>query len=289
MKHLITAIAIFGATTLAVQTSSAQPSGAITNQVTDPTNALWDFSKLTNELQNMDLSLYKVSGKVTNEQAEIMYSDPFTQDGGGKFSGSGQTAATLIYNFDQGSMPDTNDFNASYQVGGSVTSTKGTSRLVFTTKLSGKVIESGTSGQLSAASTYTVNVDAVTGIVSGRYARSGTLAEKGKTRTASDTGTFGPNPLSDFADEVGNGTWALTLVFTQTSGNALKGAATVILDSGATYPFTFTGTYSPHKSESTLALKGVAGGKGSLLAVTLQGDNITKIAGLVSGQTVNVK
>ena len=281
-KLILPLALVAGSLTLALQTLVAQPSGSITNAVTNAANALWDFSQLTNELQTIS---------VNNQNFVLDYADPFTQDGHGKFVASASTtAATVLTGISNDNTPATNDLaEAPYKVTGSVTSAKGVAKIAFTTKLSGTVESDGKSREFSFSEAYMVKVDAVGGQVTGRWTVGARLAGGGApTRSKTTSGTYGPYPLTDYLAEVGNGTWTLVLDFNAASGNTLGGNATVTLDSGTVYPFTFTGAYSAHSGESKLNLKGQGAAAGSLLQVTLNSSNqVTRIAGHVSGQTVN--
>src|SRR5208337_5677014 len=127
-KLILPLALVAGSLTLALQPLVAQPSGSITNAVTNAANALWDFSQLTNELQTIS---------VNNQNFVLDYADPFTQDGHGKFVASASTtAATVLTGISNDNTPATNDLaEAPYKVTGSVTSAKGVAKIAFTTKL----------------------------------------------------------------------------------------------------------------------------------------------------------
>jgi len=282
-KSILSIAVMVSSMTLALQTGLAQPSGLLTNAVTGAANALWDFSQLTNELQNIYFS---------GKSVVISYADPYTQDGHGKFiASSSKTTATVITGISD-DTPTTNELaEASYKVTGSVTSTKGVAKLVFTTSLSGAVESNGKNREFSSTTTFTIKVDAVAGQVSGRWAESGRLSGGGgPTRSSTSSGLYGPYALSDYQAEVGTGAWTLILDFSSASGKTLAGTATVTLDSGTVYPFTFTGAFSSHTGESKLNLKGVSGAVGSMLQVTLNSSNqAVFVSGRIAGQTVNLR
>jgi hypothetical protein len=263
-------------------TLGGQPSGQVTGQVTNTANLLWDFSKLTNELQEIAF---------TNQSFALAYSDAFTQDGRGKFSGfAAETAATVVTGLGNDSTPFTNDITAPYIVSGSVTSSKGKAKCLFTTKLSGGVESDSRARNFVFSESCTITFDALAGEASGRWSLSAKLSGGGgPTRTSSTNGTYGPFPLTDYLAEAGDGTWTLALTFDAASGDKLGGTATVTLNSGQVYPFNFSGTYAPHTGQSKLNLKGVDAGAGSVLQVTLQGSSIIQIAGQVSGQSISLK
>jgi hypothetical protein len=100
------------------------------------------------------------------------------------------------------------------------------------------------------------------------------------------------SPLSDnLPTDIGDGSWGLVLTFTNApAATKLGGNASVTLQTGQVYPFTFTGLYAPHTGQSQLNLKGLDAGLGSMLQVSVNTNNaITRITGLISGQTVSIK
>jgi hypothetical protein len=87
----------------------------------------------------------------------------------------------------------------------------------------------------------------------------------------------------------GNGSWILTLIDLATTGKTVLGSATVVLNSGASFHFKVHGSFAPSTELSKLAL--TANDKptrGSSLRVVLDGNAITSIRGVISGQAVNV-
>ena len=262
---------------------SAPPTGSITNLIVGSSNVLWDFSLLTNELQNLDWAIQKVSKGQTNA-VEVLFNAPFTQDGRGKLEGQGSNRVELIQ--DQ-SGSQTNIFAGDFTVRGSVASSRGVARLTFSSRVSGTTTLAGDlkERRVSAAVTETIKFDVNQNLVSGRLTRVESAAGKG---SLSESLAISPGPiLPELGNELGNGTWTLSLDFGVAKGNQLSGSATVVLNSGKVYPFSFTGTFTPHTGESRLNLKGVDAGLGCILQVTLQGSQITKIVGQVSGQSVN--
>jgi len=283
LKSVLSLGLVAVSSTLALQSLFAQPTGSITNLITDPANAVWDFSMLSNELQNVDYSIFKVKGGVTNTEAELIYADPFTQTGAGKFTGSGSTPVTLLLS--DGSSSNS-PFTGTYKVSGSVTSSKGVAKIAFTARVAGATEVDGKNRNVSSSVTFNIEVGAVSGQVGGREAARASAAGLG---TISSSTTIGPYPLTNFVAEVGDGTWTLVLTFGSSSGAALNGTATVTLDSGTVYPFNFTGTYSAHTTESKLNLKGTSNAAGSVLQVTLNSSNqVSQITGHIAGQTVKL-
>ncbi|SPE50493.1 exported hypothetical protein [Verrucomicrobia bacterium] len=282
-KPVLGTISIVSLAALAAQISSAQPAGSITNQITGSTNVLWDFSQLTGELQTITLNVVKVSRGQTNG-TEVSFTDSFTQDGRGKLAGSGITLVTLIPDVTQ---PETNTFDAKYVTRGSVTSSKGVARLTFSVTLSGRTVVGNSKHpaaerSFTAKANYALKFDAKAGQVSGRVVESAAA-----TGLGSITET---KPITDtLPSDLGDGTWTLVLNFAEAVGDKLSGIGTVTLETGQTYPFAFTGTYTSNTGESKLNLKGTGAGLGSMLKVTLHGSQLTGIMGQVAGQTVDVK
>ena len=274
-KLILTTIALFGLSALTVQTCSAQaPTGSITNFITGTSNVLWDVS-LVQQLQHIDLDIESVSHNGNTNQVEILFDDPFTQDARGKLAGTGTTLVDIV---------GESSTNLSYQTKGSLSGTKGVAHLTFAAKVAGVAFVQGLFRNVSASGNYQVKVDANAGQVSGRISQKASASGLG---AISDTRTF----TNAIPPELGDGSWILVLNFDApgTNTNKLSGTATVTLQTGLTYPYAFTGTYSPTTGKSKLNLKGQATGLGSSLVVTSQGMDISQIIGRVCGQTVNLK
>jgi hypothetical protein len=286
MKSILITTSTLGLALFAAQPGSAQPTGSITNPITGAANALWDCSRLTNELQDIELDIRKVSKGGTNG-VDIAFADPFTQNGAGKLAGAGTTSVVLIPDITE---PQTNAFQGTYGTKGSITSSKGVAHLVLSVKVSGHTVLDNNKGvsadrAVAATANYTVKLDANAGQVTGRVSERASAAGVG---SISDTRQFAGSIPAD----LGNGSWTLVLNFGAANGSKLTGNATVTLQTGAVYPFSFTGTFAPRSQQSKLNLKGEDAGKGSVLQVTLQknaitANVITKIVGRVAGQSVN--
>jgi hypothetical protein len=262
--------------------ASAAPT-VVSRQITGSTNALWDFSTLTNELQNIELNTEKSTRGGTNF-VQAAFADPYIQNGGGKLTGSGSASVALTSNT---TNPQTNAFDAAYASQGSVMSSKGVAHVVFSAKASGQALlgddkHSVAQRTVTVRANYRAKFDATTNQMSGRV--SGTI---------SATGLGALSGSASFADqipvELGDGTWTLALQFVVVSGNKSSGTAMVTLSTGRVYPFNFSGSFIPHTGQWRLSLKGVNSGKGSILQVAVQGNDITRIVGQVSGQSVNIK
>lgn len=284
MKKLNYALTLATAlTALTVQVSSALPTNSITitTNITGSANAVWNFSRLTNLLQNLDLDMLKETKKSTNA-VEVTYVSPFIQDGAGKLVGSGTNAnVTLIY----GNGQATNTFTGTYTTHGTVSGSKGVTHLTFLSKVTGKTTFAGQSKASTAFATasYVMKFDAKAGTFSGRA-----LQHASATRMGSISEVLSIDKTNSIPAELGDGSWTLALTSTNTN-NKLSGTATVTLNSGEVYPFDFKGVYAPKTKKSVLNLKGVDAGKGSSLEVTLDDTTVTKLTGHISGQSVSLK
>jgi hypothetical protein len=274
-KVILTTIGLFSLSALTIQTCSAQaPTGSITNFISGTTNVLWDVS-LVPQLQQVDLDIESISHGNTNE-VEILFDDPFTQDSKGKLAGTGNTSIEI----DGGSSQS----GLSYQTKGLLSGTKGVTHLTFAAKVTGLAFVGGLFRNLSASGQYQVKLDANAGQITGRVSEKASANGLG---AISDTRKF----TNAIPPELGDGSWTLVLNFDAPgiNTNKVSGTATVTLQTGLTYPYAFTGTYTPHTGKSKLNLKGQDTGLGSSLIVTLQGGDISQIIGRVCGQTVNLK
>ena len=273
-KIVLTTIALFGLSALTIQTCSAQaPTGSITNVITGTSNVLWDVS-LVQQLQHIDLDIKSVSHGDTNE-VEILFDDPFTQNAKGKLAGTGTTSIEVEGDSTSG---------LTYLTKGSLSGTKGVAHLVFSAKVTGVAFVEGASRNVSASGNAQIKIDANTGQISGHVSQKASAVGLG---SISGTDTF----TNAIPPELGDGSWTLVLNFDAPgiNPNKLSGTATVTLQTGLTYPYAFTGTYTPNTGKSKLNLKGQDTGLGSSLVVTLQGGEISQIIGRVCGQTVTLK
>jgi hypothetical protein len=276
---------IYFATDSKVYAFTASPAEPIvlTRQITGSTNALWDFSTLTNEFENIELNTEKIMDVGTNF-IHAAFAAPYTQDGRGRLAGSGNASVALSSNVTD---PQTNALGATYVSKGSVTSSKGVAHLVLSVKVSGQALLGDNKHPVAQRSVIvsvncSAKFDAKTNQMSGRV--SGTASASGLASLSNRRGF-----ADAFPAELGDGAWTLVLQFGVISGNKSSGTATVTLSTGQVYPFTFTGTFTPRTEQWKLNLKGVDAGKGSNLQVIAQGSDITKIVGRVSGQSVNIK
>ncbi len=283
-KVILTSAIIAGSAALTAFSGFAQPSSlSITNLIVGSTNALWDLSQLTNELQTIEMDIHNLSHGGSDE-VSLRYAAPYMQNGRGKLAGAGATTVSLAVSDHQGGQTNAPDFVGTYTSKGSISSAKGIARLAFSSRVIGTATLEGAERAVAAAATYTVKLDANTGQVSGRSVERASargLGSISESRALSD-------PLPE---DLGDGTWALVLNFNAaTNANKLTGTASVTLQTGQEYPFTFTGNYAPRTGQSKLNLKGTDAGLGCILQVTLNTNNaFTRIVGRVSGQTVNLK
>ena len=275
MKSILATTVII--TSLTAYVSSAQPSGSITNHVADPKNVLWDCTKLTNELVNLDFSI--------KQQVEVTFADPFTQDGKGKLSGGpAPTPAPVML-----ITSDTNQtFAGTYTTKGSITSMKGVARLTFSVKVTGRaLIPKGNQPpqlrNVSVSETATVTLDAVAKTVTGRNVKHAMAQGVGSLSESSPISGTLPT------DELGDGSWWLTITFGGKGTSNPTSSATVTLASGQVYPFSVSAPVTGHTG-SKVTLTGTGAAAGSSLKVAFDAANqLASIVGKVSGQSINYK
>jgi hypothetical protein len=258
---------------LAPLLASAQaPSGNISTNITNPTNALWDIT-MVHEIKHVSFDI---------DNLDVVFDVDFTQNGGGKLAGAGDT--TVLLALDGTNQPS---FAAAYVVKGAITSVKGVGRLSFSDGATGIAFLNGADRKASVAEKMNIIIDPVTRqIVSGTFSRKASAAGLG---SKTDSGAIEPESLPG---ELGDGSWTLSLDLQPDSKNKFTGTnntATVSLASGMIYHFAVIGAYVGPTQQSKLVLKGVDEAKGSSLKVTLLGSQITGILGKVSGQAISVK
>jgi hypothetical protein len=255
---------------LAPNLSSAQaPSGNITTNITDPTNAIWDLT-VVSDLKEISLEV---------EDVEVDFDLDFVQNGKGKLSGAGDTTVALVVEgFPQSAFP------ASYNLKGSISSSKGVGRLNWSVSVSGTTFLDGADRKVSAFEKVNLKFDPVTRqIVSGNYTQKASASGLG---SLTDSGPVDPQPLPD---ELGDGSWTLAMDIEPDAKNKYSGTASVTLASGQVYPFSVMGSHVPKTGQTKLVLKGLDAATGSSLKVTLLGNDIVGILGKVSGQAISVK
>ena len=249
---------------------------SVSLQVTDPTNAVWDISRVA-QLQHISIDIEKNSGA----GAKVDYDDPFVQTGTGKLKGSGPTEVSVSYRKDADWIT-VDPFAGTYVVNGSVTSTKGSAVITFSTQAQGRGVVNGKTRKVTAGKNFTIKIQAPTGIVSGRSSESASAVGVG---TLNDHGTIEPEAIPA---ELGDGSWTLAMDFDSPVGNKLSGTGTVTLATGMVFPFKVTGNFAPKSGISKLTLKGTDVAKGSLLEVNVLNGQVTRVSGMVSGQKVKV-
>jgi hypothetical protein len=302
---------------LAGASSFAQaPTGSLTNLIVGGTNSLWDMSVFEG-LQNPTVSLGMKSKQATNYwncllgqanpatpvpgtnlELHVSFSGPYVQDGQGRLSGKGTNSLTLSYcssiytgNWFEPwyttNVLDLTNLLGNYAVSGSIKGVIGGGAVMqYRSRASATVPLSGKNHRLSALSAFYVVVDGV---------NKGLRESVGATISLSGQATLvggGPN-FDTMPSASGDGTWTLVLNFDPTAATAptrLSGQATVTLNSGAVYPFRFTGRYSAKTGQSALLLKGLnneaGNGKGATLSVLLTNGQITGLQGRVAGQII---
>lgn len=249
-----------------------QPSGAITNLVSNPTNDLWDVT-LDTKLNHVDTEIPRL---------HMIFDVDFTQDGGGKLAGAGPTQVSLSYMNKNDVWVTLPPFPATYKVKGTVTSSKGIGKLSYTASIIGTNLMEGKDRKISGSVSDTVKLNAITGQVTGTSTTKGSASGYGAT-SGKESFTYAV-PV-----ELGNGSWTLVMNLVPELKNKMSGAATVTLATGQAYDFAITGTWAPKTWQSKLTLKGFGPSKGSTLSVTMVDNDVTIISGKVSGQTVKVK
>jgi hypothetical protein len=271
---------VFVIAAFAAQVSSAQPTAglSITNPVTDPANALWDFTTVP-KLRHVNVDF-----KNNNTDVTMAFDDVYTQDGMGKLASP--PGATNLVTYSVGGSGE-GTFPGQYSIKGSITSAQGVARVSLSFNLTGVAFVGGLFRNVSVAASYTVTLDNVT-----THQVTGRGTEKISASGLKPGAASGPLTPTPIPSELGDGSWTLVLDFgTTPASNKPQGTARVTLETGQVYPFNFTGTSTPQKG-SLLNLKGVPGSAadGSIMQVTLDQNNaVSKIVGRVSGQTVNLK
>lgn len=292
------------------------PSGSITNQIVGATNAIWDIS-LFEGLQNPSVSLPMIGKVATNYWKSLQadssasvpgsnyllqttFTSPFVQNGRGQFVGHGTNTMSLSYQIltDTGNIFDpwasTNvleltNVAGNYVVSGSIHGISGVAVLRYISRASGALPVSGKRLRVSTIDALYVVIQAATRVARESYGN--IISVTGQRRLQ----LSGPDSES-LPDYLGDGTWSLVLNFesaSATTSTRLSGWATVTLNSGTVFPFTFSGRYSAKTGRSTLLLKGVnneaGNAKGATLTVTLAGDQVVSLLGRIAGQVIRQK
>jgi hypothetical protein len=263
--------------TLTPNLGSAQaPTGNISTNITNPTNAIFDIT----EVSDLKHASFDVNGNSTS--LHIAFDVDFDQSGGGKLAGADTNVVSLTVD----SVPQP-DFAAAYVVKGAVTSVKGVGRLSISESVTGTAFLNGANRKASASEKRSVIINPVTlQIVSGTFSRKASATGLGG---ASESGTLSPQALPA---ELGDGSWTLSMDLQPDVNNKYTGVnntATVTLMTGMVYHFTIVGNFNATTHVSKFVLKGVDEAQGSSLKVTMLDNAVTTILGKVSGQAISLK
>ena len=259
------------------QFAGAQPSGIIVTNVSSATNLVWDCSPgLTNIAVDV---AFKHSVAVA-----VAYPVSASQSGSGAISGGAPDPAAIL-KVSGFSFPFS---GGKYKVTGSVTSNKGKGHVIIKSVASGTVHGFEKNRRVNVNHTLNVRFDNSTLTVTGKVTDVVSVHPPIIKGDATGRGSYSTNS-SIGAVVPGNGSWTLTLIDLATTGKTVLGSATVVLDSGASFHFKVHGSFAPLTELSRLTL--TANDKptrGSSLRVFLDGNAITSIRGVISGQAVNV-
>jgi hypothetical protein len=254
--------------------TAAGPSGSITNAVTSPADAVWDFGDIITNA-NIDVS---------KDSTEVQASIPaeVTQSGTGKVSDS-QTDVSVTVDVD--SEPVT--FPATVTEKGSINSTAGGAHLIFSITATGTATLPGksTESRISLSQQISATINSANQTISGSQKETATASGEGSIVESS---TFN-NSISEVGTGgLGDGSWTLTLNDLSTTDNKVTGTATVTLNSGQVFNYSIKGAYSSTKGTKLLLSGSDAISKGSTIQVTLDTNNdVTNIKGRITGQMVN--
>lgn len=267
------AMALFLISSLALRAQEA-PAGYYAVTVDDPTNAVWNIENVGDLNEGFSIEL-------EDEWSWVTVTIPISlrQSGAGKLTGSGQSNLRLRV---EGDMYEDVSFPAAYKANGTITSSRGTTKLKLAVSATGQATFQGAVRRLSFSQngTYTINNSALT--VSGNTKTKATASGLGGLSSGE---AWGPEPLGT---EMGNGRWTLELLEVATTGKQVTGSARVVLQFGDEYPFSIKGSYNAKSGQSKLLLMGTDAAKGANLTVTIgPAGTITAIKGKLLGGAIN--
>jgi hypothetical protein len=260
-----------GATVLFQQTSTAQPSGTISTNITSSTNLVWDLGGLFTRVS------FAVTNHADGATVRVSYPVVLNQSGGGRLTGGSPNPAVTLtadgYNI--------RFSGGKYSLTGSVTSHKGLGHLLLKAQLTGSATLTG--HKVKASHLINVRFDNQTMAFTGKQTDSAYASTRGTISQKSD---IAGSVSSIFS---GDGTWTLTLNDLTTTGKKVVGSATVLLNSGQSFHYNVHGTFTASTGISKLVLVSAEKAtNGSTLRVSLNGDAITAIKGSISGQAVKL-
>jgi hypothetical protein len=270
-------ILLAGLAVLSVGLFTAQPvfgQTTVTFPVTDPTNAVWDLSAF-NGAQDTDIEISN-----NGDYVRLQFASPFEQTGGGKFLGSGSTTVSLEYDSSSG-LVNAPPFTGTYVIKGAITSSKGVTRISFTSTLKGSPFIEGQNRAATASFSAAAVINPITRTWTGR---TGAIAKAVGLGNVNDSDTFSES----IPPGLGDGSWTLVLNFNPSPDNKVTGTATVTLKTGKVLPFDVKGGYNPKKGETRVTLRGKDAGLGSSLQVVLVNGQVKGVSGKISGQTIKI-
>lgn len=203
---------------------------------------------------------------------------PFAAETSGKIAGRGQTSATIM----QSGFEDTT-FPATYAISGSLKGTLTRATASSSASASGIAPIDGVNRKVTMSVKGNGILDPASqtfvATKSGKAAATGAgsinIAERAVTSAIANTDAF------YFRG------WRLAGSL-QSSANKVTGTATVYLDSGRAFACSVNGTFSAKKQTTKLNVVGTGASKGIKLTAFLTGNQITRIAGTLLGQKVDV-
>lgn len=263
------------------QTRYFGPFGQWTNTISDPGNAVWDATAISN-VTNLTLESIDRQGE-TN--ASLTCPIAFLQLGSGALRWRGLAIANFTYQGADLGWVAADPFEAGYRVSGKVSSSGAKTRGSVHSVVNGSVVIGGSKRRLNLTHDVSFTFDNVAKTCSTVVKDTGTFpGPRSVSSAGSSTRRFGPMPLSSFI--AGDGSWKLNMTLL-TSVRRVVGSAFVTLDTGPMHFYSVKGIYRAANQHSTLVLTGVGLSKGSNLQVSMNGDTVTAIKGRVSGQLVN--
>jgi hypothetical protein len=240
-----------------------------------------------------------VSGGYYMSQGLIRYPiTPVVHRGSGKFYDK-DTTTDMYYNwtFPRNTGADTvGPFSATYVVAGSITSSRGITRI---TRIDSA---SGTTAFKTVMSTNVNNTNYVARTVRsrrllqivrqpGQPGDTNCVISLVQSISVSGWGTFTTKTLKAPLVETNflrnSQVWTLAMTLS-TTNRTVSGTGTVQLSSSETYAYSARGAFKAATGRSIIVLKGLDAAKGSALTVVMNRDAVASIKGRILGQSVNV-
>lgn len=258
---------------LAAQICNADiPFGNSSVQVDDPLNPVWNFATIT-PLQTPYYSIENSDG-----DTDISFQAQFTHTPTGKLTGSGSTHVVVSGPFING------DFDGVYTVKGTVTGSRGITRLNYSASASGRTQIDGRASTLKTTFTVKGTMDNVNQSLTGTQTAAGAASGFGGSKSQRSLDVS----WGEIMSFLGAGSWSLDLLLQNDGLKKLTGDATVHMSDGSELGFVVKGVYKSATDTSVLVLSATPDSKGSSLKVTMLGNAITSIKGKLAGQMVSV-